>query len=960
MVNSPRRSAPPARPIYRRRWFALSSALVLLLVTLLVLLPLGIGYGMKRWLLQSGADTVDIENVDFNPFTGGFALHGLEVAAKDHAPLRLAALQGAIRWAPMWKNRAHIQTLALKGVRLSIERFDSGALNLGGIVLPQRAPDDDAGAPAWGFAIDRLQISGSEIRYRDSRLETGVRIRQLELLELTSWEPEQAVKLDLDLAVDEASLRISGSFSPFSAEPRFKGKVRLDGLRLDRFSGLAGPKLSTLRGGLFVDSSLDAGLTRDGGLNLAQQGRLSLEDLQVAAGTGEAVAQQIAWDGGLKAKVDPGIGGIDLESSGRLRLHAPRVAPGVGAPSLSAKLLNLTSERMGLHRDGRSGATTLSHRGSLGIEQLEGQVNNDSFSQQALRWQGDLTLSSSARNLRLATQGTLTGKGLALSLPGTDLDLDQAELHWTGKAAYGQSDGKLQLETRGDLRLGQVLLDAPQHQQELLAFDRLILKDIHIQNPQLLDVAAITFENLLFARQQAAEEAGPGTPPAAVQSRRSHLSDILYSDTEGIYVRRVEHRDLHFSMRRSPGGDFYVVGVIDILLDALSQDAGADASGAGEGKPESGPATTGPRVQAIRVRADEISVLGDSALTFADQGVNPPYQARLKFDRLRIAKLDSGRPEQSSPFELNARIGKHAQLNLHGSGRFFAERLSANISGRLDALELPPLSSYTAAALGYDLTSGQLDADIDIHVKEGKLSGKNRLQMHELEVARLDADELEKAQPQTTLPLETGLMMLRDDEGTIELELPIGGDIHDPEFDPTDAINQALAKGMQQGARTYLSAALFPFGTLITVAEVAGKAAMEIRLDPVVFGAASTTLDTTAREYLQKVAQILKKRPHLDVKICGVAVEDDREALTRLAAVKARLETATTRGKAEKAARPEPGSDQRLRALAEERAAAVKDHVIGEQGIKANRLIACRAKIDKQDSRGKPRAELLL
>ena len=51
-------------------------------------------------------------------------------------------------------------------------------------------------------------------------------------------------------------------------------------------------------------------------------------------------------------------------------------------------------------------------------------------------------------------------------------------------------------------------------------------------------------------------------------------------------------------------------------------------------------------------------------------------------------------------------------------------------------------------------------------------------------------------------------------------------------------------------------------------------------------------LDKTARDYLQKVAKVLGKRPDLDMRICGVAAEDDRKALARLTGIetKARSE----------------------------------------------------------------------
>ncbi len=971
-----------------------------------MLLPIGIGQGVKSWLLENGAARVEIENVAFNPFTGTFSLQGFQATTADEETSRLSALEGDIEWMPLWDTRVHIRALTVKGARIAVEYSETGALKVSGIAFPETPDSEPADASGWGVAIDHLQISESDISYRDPQIATSVRIQRLELSNLTSWKPEQTARLSLDGTVDKAGLHIEGDVAAFSASPGFSGKILLKDLHLQPYSGALRPHLAALRGRLSIDSSVRVALNQSGDLSVAQTGELSLADLRVAAAPGEFDYKSLAWDGELRLSIDAGKGKLGLDSSGslaqgaasvklaepalgyqdagltwtgklnleeestqtligasgRLKLQAPRLEAGAEKAALEAKLVDLTQDRMQLQRDRQSGAVTLSHQGSLGIEQLAGRSVNDRLSQKTMRWQGALTLASSAERLRLDTQGTLSSNGLVLSVPGTDLDLNQASLQWAGKIGYGLAGGQTQLETLGDLELRELLVDAPKYQQELLAFDRLMLEKIRIQNPQLMDVAAITFENLLFARRPSAEEAGQDTPPALVQSKRSRLSDFLYSDTEGLYVKKVEHENLNATFRRNPKGEFYLVGVIDLLIDVLTRDEIAEAAHTDKAKSKPRPAAkSGAATQALRIRADEVLATGESSLTFVDHAVSPPYQASLNFQKLQIGLLDTAAPGQSSPFELSAKIGKHAQLNLKGSARFFAERLSGKIGGRLDALELPPLSPYLAAALGYDVTSGQMDADIDIRIDKGKLSGTNRLEIRELEIVRLEQAERERLGTKKTVPLETGLAILKNRDDTIELELPIRGDINKPDFDPTDAINQAIARGMREGAKTYLGAALFPFGTLITVAEVAGKAAMQIRLDPVVFAPASTALDKTARDYLKKVAQVLGKRPDLDMRICGVAVEDDHEALARLDGTKTKAEAEAKRRakKSEKGERV-PVSDQQLTDLAMERGAVVKDHLIRDHGIKPNRLIACRAKIDKKDSDGNPRADLLL
>jgi len=1073
--NNPSSSSPP---LYRRRWFITLLVLTLLFFVILLLLPVGIGYGVKSWMLGQGAEEVQIEDVDFNPFTGTLALRGLQVSANGNRTLELPFLSVVTDWMPLWRRQAYVRTLELQGLRLSVADTEGEGLQIGGIRLaggPEDEPEDapEEGVP-WGFGIGRLLISDSEVGYRDPRLETRVSLQRLQLSELISWKPEQAVDLALAGAIDQAPLQIDGQLTPFSANPEFNGKVQLEDLVLGTFSGLAGPQLRQLAGKLSIDSSLQARQQQDGTMQAQQQGKIRLQGLQIASDPLQLDQQQLGWDGktvldlapdanrvtldldgrleqgplalkfaepGLQVQ-DQGLswqgavnlkqqsesyqlaikGGLEhkaldlalsetgmrlkngqlnwsgelsvegepqttkVQTGGELKLSQLRIDPGEVAQTVTAQRIEIASSQLQFQQDKGSGAVDLSHQGKLSISGLGANQAGDNLSEQGIQWQGDLALNSVGDKLRLDAQGELQTEQLAVLLSVWDLDLKQGPLRWNGSARYGQSDGELLLELKGDFAAGQLLVDAPKHDIRLLAFDSLRLDGIDLKGPKAFDLQQASTENLRLARRDNAETAGAEAAPALLQTSRSSLTGVRFGMPSGLHIEQLEHQDLHAIIRRDKEGGLNAVRIIDILTEILAgevkTDTAEDVSVEQEGlSSEAEPAVA--ESGGLPVRVGKVVVTGESTLLYADDNVDPPYLARLEFTEFSLSDIDSGDPEQDSLFVLKAKIGEHAELNLEGKARFFDKQGTADIKGRIEALELPPLSSYSGPAIGYRLQSGQLDADIDIQIKQGQISGSNHLAIHQLEVAKLDAEQLKKYEIQTTVPLDTGLDMLRDRNNTINLELPVAGDISQPEFNINDALNQAIGKAMQKGARVYLAAALFPFGTMLAVAEIAGGAAMQVRLDPVVFAEASTELDKTSKEYLEKIAEVLKERPAIYIKVCGVVVDGDREALKQKNSVESKTkgEAAGEVGRqlispreAEQPAQkqdaaeskikenPQPAivSSAQLKALAAERAAGVKGYLMKQGGVKAGRLIACEPAIDLEKPAAKPRVDLLL
>jgi hypothetical protein len=195
------------------------------------------------------------------------------------------------------------------------------------------------------------------------------------------------------------------------------------------------------------------------------------------------------------------------------------------------------------------------------------------------------------------------------------------------------------------------------------------------------------------------------------------------------------------------------------------------------------------------------------------------------------------------------------------------------------------------------------------------------------------------------------LKLLRDKDGTVRLEVPVEGDITSPRFELAGVINKALGRAVRKTAIAYLKYTLQPYGTYLTVANLArylGKAAFGVRLDPVFFEPDETGLDEKDLDYLDHVATLMKEKPEVEVKVCGFSVPGEA----------GRIFGGPGDGRGD-GARLTPGAKERLEGLARERAEAVKDHLVAVSGVDPGRLFVCHPAID-EDAGARPRVELLI
>ncbi|WP_151638299.1 DUF748 domain-containing protein [Noviherbaspirillum aerium] len=247
---------------------------------------------------------------------------------------------------------------------------------------------------------------------------------------------------------------------------------------------------------------------------------------------------------------------------------------------------------------------------------------------------------------------------------------------------------------------------------------------------------------------------------------------------------------------------------------------------------------------------------------FTDNFIRPNYSTTLANFGGAVTGLSSiagGNAEVDMRGEVNG-----APLAVTGSinplrGDLFLD-LKANVRG----MELAPLSAYSGRYVGYGIEKGKLSFEVAYRVDQRNLTAENRLILEQLTFGnKVDSPNA------TKLPVQFAIALLRDRNGVIDLNLPIGGSLDDPQF----SIGGVLLKVI---GNAILKAATQPFALLGSLFG-GGAELSSIEYEP-----GRATIPSAGEDKLRSLARALSERPNLRLEIGGqVDPEADREGLKR-------------------------------------------------------------------------------
>jgi uncharacterized protein involved in outer membrane biogenesis len=245
-------------------------------------------------------------------------------------------------------------------------------------------------------------------------------------------------------------------------------------------------------------------------------------------------------------------------------------------------------------------------------------------------------------------------------------------------------------------------------------------------------------------------------------------------------------------------------------------------------------------------------VVVDAAADFADFSLPLPFEAGIAElnGELTTIATNSAEPSEVS---MEGKVDEYGLLRVTGSLTPLEVARNTDINLRFQNVEIPKFSAYTIAFAGREIASGKLDLDLGYVLQEGELAGENKIVMRDFVLG-----EKVEHPDAMSLPLGLAVGLLKGPDGTIDIDLPVRGNVDDPEFSYGRVVGEALVN-------LVLKIVASPFNLL---ANLVGVEAEE--LDHISFFAGRSDLTPPEEERIAKLAEALSLRPELVLEVRAV------------------------------------------------------------------------------------------
>ena len=276
-------------------------------------------------------------------------------------------------------------------------------------------------------------------------------------------------------------------------------------------------------------------------------------------------------------------------------------------------------------------------------------------------------------------------------------------------------------------------------------------------------------------------------------------------------------------------------------------ESGARAQAAKEApKPATQTAASAEPLPPIRIGKLQLS---GGRVRFTDNFIKPNYTANLKELGGAVNGLSSD-PAHSASVDVRGNVNG-APLLIAGRVHPLKRELSLDLRADVRGMELSQLSAYADKYVGYGIEKGKLTFEVLYQLEDRQLKAENRLVLDQLTFGK------ESTNPNATrLPVQLAVALLSDRNGVIDINVPIGGSLDDPQFSLGGIILKVIGNAIMKTVTSpfALIGSLFGGGEELSMLE---------------FEPGRAALQPASESKLKSLAKALAERPGLKLDITG-------------------------------------------------------------------------------------------
>ena len=355
-----------------------------------------------------------------------------------------------------------------------------------------------------------------------------------------------------------------------------------------------------------------------------------------------------------------------------------------------------------------------------------------------------------------------------------------------------------------------------------------------------------------------------------------------------------------------------------------------------EAKPES-KKTASKKDDELKFSVKNFS-LKNGEVDFSDASLFMPFATTISKLNGKLTDIDKKRPSSG---EFQGVVGKNGFAQI--TAKLFPFELKQNTDIKLDFkdIDLTDITPYSGQFVGYKIKKGKLNLNLNYSVVDSKLNGSNFINFDSLTLGeKVDSKDA------VNLPLSLAISILSDQNNQINIDLPVEGNLDDPDFkyggviwaavkklfaDITLAPFRFLGNALGLGSKD-LSSIDFLAGSSELISSEAPKIADFIKLT-----GSKPKMKLSITPTYSKLDESFYKNKKLDQKINQIIASSGKDYIAVLNELVPNLKDRSEKALREEALKGIEIDKEKLIELANERANAVKEALI-KAGLETGRI----------------------
>ncbi|ORI06678.1 diaminopimelate epimerase [Campylobacter concisus] len=330
--------------------------------------------------------------------------------------------------------------------------------------------------------------------------------------------------------------------------------------------------------------------------------------------------------------------------------------------------------------------------------------------------------------------------------------------------------------------------------------------------------------------------------------------------------------------------------------------------------------------------------LNNGEVDFSDASLFMPFATRISKLNGKLTDIDKKRPSSG---EFQGVVGKNGFSKI--TAKLFPFEIKQNTEIKLDFkdIDLINVTPYSGQFVGYKIEKGKLNLNLKYSIIDSKLDGSNLINFDSLTLGeKVDSKDA------VNLPLSLAISILSDENNQINIDLPVEGNLNDPDFkyggvvwaavkklfaDITLAPFRFLGNALGLGGKD-LSSIDFLAGSSELISSEAPKIADFIKLTT-----AKPMMKLSITPTYSEIDVLHFKEKKLDQKINQIIASSGKDYITVLNSLVPNAKDKSDKALREEAIKTIEVNKEKLIELANERANAVKEALI-KAGLEAGRI----------------------